>query len=111
MAIHQIIYLPHPVLRYIAKPVEVFDDALRTLISDMFETMYAAKGVGLAAPQIAISKSIAVIDSSSDKTQRLVLINPTIVSSEGSELMKEGCLSVPTAFEGVIRATHVRLNA
>lgn len=111
MTIHKIIYLPDPVLRNPAAPVTVFDDALLVLIADMFETMYAANGIGLAAPQIAISKRIAVIDVIGDKTQQLVLVNPEITHTEGEELMQEGCLSVPSAFDSVMRSIKVTLRA
>lgn len=111
MAIRKIIYLPDPILRKVASPIEVFDKALLELIDDMFETMYAANGVGLAAPQIAISKQLAVIDATPDKTQRLVLVNPKIVHVEGEELMQEGCLSVPGAYDVVKRALKVTLQA
>lgn len=111
MAIRKIIYLPDPCLRRVSKEVDVFDDDLQTLIDDMFETMYDAKGVGLAAPQIGINMRLSVIDVAGDKKQQLVLINPKIVHSEGKKSYQEGCLSVPGAFDTVVRAEKVTLSA
>jgi len=111
MALRKIIYLPDPRLRLVAKPVVTFDDALQQLIEDMFETMYEARGVGLAAPQIGISKRLTVIDVSDDKSKQLVLINPEIIESEGSVEFQEGCLSVPGAFDTVVRANKVTVRA
>lgn len=111
MAIHTIIYLPDPCLRKVAKPVEIFDDALQTLIDDMFETMYDARGVGLAAPQIGISMQLSVIDVVGDKKQQLVIINPEIVSKIGEKEFEEGCLSVPGAYDTVVRAEKVTVKA
>ena len=111
MAIRKILYIPDPRLRAPTKAVETFDTELQTLIDDMFETMYDANGVGLAAPQIGISLKLAVIDSTRDKSENLVLINPEILSREGEEEMMEGCLSVPSAYDTVRRATKVRFKA
>lgn len=111
MAIRKILYLPDPRLRMIAKPIEVFDDALQLLIDDMFDTMYAAKGVGLAAPQIGVSLRLSVIDVSGDKTQQIVIINPEIISATGQKEFDEGCLSVPGAYDKVIRAEKVKIKA
>lgn len=111
MAIHKIIYLPDPRLRKETKAIDSFDDDLQTLIDDMFETMYDAKGVGLAAPQIGLSLKLAVIDASLDKSQKLVLINPEIIESEGKEEMQEGCLSVPGSYDVVVRAQRVKMRA
>lgn len=111
MAIRQILYLPAACLREVAKPVETFDDNLQTLIDDMFETMYDARGVGLAAPQIGISLRLTVIDVTDDKSQQLVLINPEITKAEGEEVYNEGCLSVPGAFDKVTRARQVSVRA
>lgn len=110
MAILQILFLPAACLREVAKPVETFDDNLQILIDDMFETMYAAKGVGLAAPQIGVSLRLFVVDVIGDKTQQLVLINPEITHQEGEELYSEGCLSVPGAFDKVKRAKQVTVK-
>jgi len=111
MTIHKIIYLPDPRLRLITKPVTKFDDQLQTLIEDMFETMYDAKGVGLAAPQIGISLCLSVVDVIGDKTQQLVLVNPKIIESHGEVEYQEGCLSVPGAYDTVIRAGKVTIQA
>ena len=81
MAIRKILYLPDERLRKVAKTVETFDDKLQTLIDDMFETMYDARGVGLAAPQIGVSMRLSVIDIVGDKSEQLVIINPEIISS------------------------------
>ncbi|WED43257.1 peptide deformylase [Legionella cardiaca] len=111
MAIRKILYLPDERLRQIAKPVEQFDDALQALIEDMFETMYSVNGVGLAAPQIGVSLRLSVIDVVGDKTQQLVLINPEILASEGKMEYQEGCLSVPGAYDTVVRAQKVTVRA
>ncbi|HHT0594616.1 TPA: peptide deformylase [Legionella anisa] len=111
MAIHPILYLPDPRLRAVAKPVTHFDDKLQTLIDDMFETMYDARGVGLAAPQIGISLRLSVIDIVGDKQNQLVIINPEIIASEGENKFEEGCLSVPGAYDTVIRAEKVTVKA
>lgn len=111
MAIRKIIYLPDPRLRLVTKPVETFDDALQTLIEDMFDTMYDANGVGLAAPQIAVNLRLSVIDVIGDKTQQLVLANPEIIASHGETEYQEGCLSVPGAYDTVVRAEKVTVKA
>lgn len=111
MAIRKVIYLPHPVLRQIAKPVEQFDDSLQALIDDMFETMYEVKGVGLAAPQVGVSLRLSVIDVIGDKKQQIVIINPEVIESEGEKEYTEGCLSVPGVYDKVMRADKVRIRA
>lgn len=111
MAIYPIVHLPDPCLRKMAVPVETFDDALHVLIDDMFETMYHAKGVGLAAPQIGISKQLSVIDVVGEKKDQIVIINPQIIHREGEEEYTEGCLSVPGPYEKVIRAKQVTVTA
>jgi len=111
MTIRKILYLPDERLRKVAKPVERFDDNLQVLINDMFDTMYNARGVGLAAPQIGISLRLSVIDIIGDKTDQLVIINPEIISSVGEKEFEEGCLSVPGAYDKVIRAEKVTVNA
>lgn len=111
MAIHTIIYLPDPRLRKNSANVEQFDDKLQTLIDDMFDTMYDAKGVGLAAPQIGINLRLSVIDVIGDKSQQIVIINPEIIESHGSMSYQEGCLSVPGAYDTVIRAERVTVRA
>lgn len=113
MAIRKILYLPDPRLRTVAKPVESFDNELQTLIDDMFETMYDANGVGLAAPQIGISLRLSVIDVIGDKKpeNQIVIINPEIIKNEGEKEFQEGCLSVPGAYDTVIRAERVTVKA
>ena len=111
MAIRKILYLPDERLRKVAKTVETFDDKLQTLIDDMFDTMYDARGVGLAAPQIGVSMRLSVIDIVGDKSEQLVIINPEIISSSGKKEFDEGCLSVPGAYDKVIRAEQVTVKA
>jgi peptide deformylase len=95
--IYPIVKYGQPVLEKPAEPVAVFDGELEKLVADMFETMYAAHGVGLAAPQIGISRRLCVIDTSSgqDVTAKIVLANPVVVETEGRQLLEEGCLSLP----------------
>ena len=102
-----------PVLERPAAPVTVFDAALRKLVEDMFESMYAAHGVGLAAPQIGISKRIAVVDVTfkEDLARKMVLINPEIIHKEGRQTSNEGCLSLPEFREKVARANRVTVRA
>jgi peptide deformylase len=111
MAIRKIIYLPDPRLRLCGKPIEVFDEPLQVLIEDMFDTMYDARGVGLAAPQIGVSLQLSVIDVVGDKSQQLVIINPEIIASSGEKEFEEGCLSVPGAYDTVVRAEKVTVKA
>jgi peptide deformylase len=102
-----------PVLETPAETVTVFDDELRTLLADMFESMYAAHGVGLAATQIGINKRIAVVDCSfkEDPKQRIVIINPEIIKKEGKQSGSEGCLSLPDFRENVTRAQKCTVRA
>ncbi len=111
--IYPIVKYGDPVLEKPAAPVEVFDDALRKLLDDMFESMYAAHGVGLAAPQIGISKRIAVIDVTfkEDPNAKLVLVNPEIIHTEGKQKGSEGCLSIPDFREPVTRPMRVTVKA
>lgn len=111
MAIRKIIYLPDPRLRQITAPVVTFDAALQTLIDDMFDTMYNARGVGLAAPQIGVNLRLSVVDVLGDKTEQLVLVNPEIIASVGLTEYQEGCLSVPGAYDTVKRANQVTVRA
>ena len=110
MAKLTILEFPDPRLRTRAKPVEAVDDALRQLVDDMFETMYAAPGIGLAATQVDVHKRLLVADVSTEKNEPLVLINPEIVAKDGVEVTEEGCLSVPGYYEEVERAEHVRVR-
>jgi len=112
--IYSIVKYGQPVLEQKGATITEFDTPeLHQFIADMFESMYAAKGVGLAAPQIGVSKRIAVIDVSSgeDPAQKLVLINPEIVATEGTQTSEEGCLSIPTFREPVTRAQRVTVRA
>ncbi|TCT23791.1 peptide deformylase [Thiobaca trueperi] len=106
-----ILTFPDPRLRNKALPVTQVDADIRRLVDDMLETMYAAPGIGLAAPQVNISRRVVVIDTSEHKDTPLCLINPNILSAEGREQMDEGCLSVPGFFETVTRAEWIRIEA
>ena len=110
MAKLTILEFPDPRLRKKASPVEVVDDALRTLIDDMFETMYAAPGIGLAATQVDVHKRLLVADVSPEKDDPYALINPVILEKDGVAVTEEGCLSVPGFYEEVERAEHIRVR-
>ena len=109
----KIVKYPDPVLEKPGEPVTEFDDELRQFVADMFETMYSAQGIGLAAPQVGVSKRVTVIDLSlgKDPEQKLVLINPEITLSEGRQYEEEGCLSFPDIREKVPRAARVSIRA
>src|SRR5438876_6445404 len=111
--IYPIVKFGNPVLEKPAEPVTVFDGDLKKLVEDMFESMYAAKGVGLAAPQIGISKRLAVIDVTfkEDPKAKLVLLNPQIIHTEGKQTQSEGCLSIPEFREPLARASKVTVRA
>jgi peptide deformylase len=111
--IYPIVKFGDPVLEKRAAAVTAFDDELKKLVDDMFESMYAARGVGLAAPQIGISKRIAVVDITfkEDPEAKLVLINPEIILKEGRQRGPEGCLSIPEFREDVTRAKAVTVSA
>ncbi len=110
MAKLKILEFPDPRLRKKAAPVEVVDDALRQLIGDMFETMYEAPGIGLAATQVDVHKRLLVTDVSPDQSEPHVLINPEILEKDGVTVTDEGCLSVPGYYEEVERAEHIRVR-
>ena len=110
MAKLKILEFPDPRLRKKAVPVAAVDDALRQLIDDMFETMYDAPGIGLAATQVDVHRRLLVADVSADTDDPYVPINPEIVARDGLEVSEEGCLSVPGYYEEVERAEHVRVN-
>lgn len=112
MSLLPILEFPDPRLRTVAKPVAVVDDRVRQLIADMFETMYEAPGVGLAASQVNVHERIVVIDVSEDKSQPLVFINPEVtVLDDVLNEYDEGCLSVPGFYETVVRPEHIRVTA
>ena len=110
MAKLNILEFPDPRLRTKAAPVEAVDDDLRQLIDDMFETMYAAPGIGLAATQVDVHRRLLVTDVTHDQTEPYVLINPVIVEKDGVTVTDEGCLSVPGYYEPVERAEHIRVR-
>lgn len=112
MALLPILVYPDPKLHTVARPVEAVDDAIRTLVNDMFDTMYEANGVGLAATQVDVHQRVVVMDVSETRDQRVVLINPEIEwLSEERQTRDEGCLSVPGMYDGVERAIQVRVRA
>jgi peptide deformylase len=110
MAKLKILEFPDPRLRTKAVPVEVIDDDLRKLIADMFETMYDAPGIGLAATQVDVHKRMLVTDVSPDKSEPYVLINPEIIEKDGVTVTDEGCLSVPGYYDSVERAEQIRVR-
>jgi len=110
MAKLTILEYPDPRLRKKAQPVERVDDSLRRLIDDMFETMYAAPGIGLAATQVDVHRRLLVADVSTEKNEPWVLINPEILQKDGVEVTEEGCLSVPGYYEEVERAEQIRVR-
>ncbi len=111
MALLEILEFPDERLRKRARPVERVDDTIRKLVDDMFETMYEAPGVGLAATQVNVHRRVIVIDVSENKDQPQCFINPEIISREGEEEQEEGCLSVPGVFEKVRRAERIKVRA
>jgi peptide deformylase len=111
MSLRTILEFPDPRLRARALPVTRFDAELSRLVDDMFETMYAAPGIGLAAPQVDVQLRLLVIDLSEEHNQPLVFINPEILAREGVAVTEEGCLSVPGVFDQVQRSAKVRVRA
>jgi peptide deformylase len=111
--IHEVVKYPEAVLARRADEVTAFDEKLATLVEEMFDSMYAAQGIGLAAPQIAISQRIAVIDVSFKERpgEKIALINPEIIEREGRQVEEEGCLSLPEIREKVVRAEWVKVRA
>jgi peptide deformylase len=110
MAILNILEFPDPRLRTKASPVEIVDDDVRELIADMFETMYAAPGIGLAATQVDVHQRLLVTDVSTDNDVPLALINPVIIEKDGVIATNEGCLSVPGFYEEVERAEQIKVR-
>jgi peptide deformylase len=111
MAVLEILTVPDPRLRRKAAPVATVDDELRHLVDDMFQTMYEAPGIGLAAVQVNVLKRVIVVDVSEDRDRPLCLINPEIVETSGTQICEEGCLSVPEVFAEVQRAEQIRARA
>lgn len=111
MALLHILEFPDPRLRTVAKPLAAVDDGVRRLIDDMFETMYAAPGIGLAATQVDVHQRLLVLDVSEDKSAPLCFINPVILDKSGSVKADEGCLSVPEVYEPVERADRILVRA
>ncbi len=111
--IHEVVKYPDPVLAKKGAPVTEFDAKLKKLVEEMFESMYAAQGIGLAAPQIAQSRRLAIIDLSFNKKpeDRIVLLNPEVIERTGKQLEEEGCLSLPEIREKVSRAAWVKVRA
>ncbi|MEM7465394.1 MAG: peptide deformylase [Pseudomonadota bacterium] len=111
MAILEILHFPDPRLRNVASSVEEITPEIKQLVSDMFETMYAAPGIGLAATQVNVHKRILVADVSETRSEPICLINPRVEELIGTEQMEEGCLSVPGVFELVERADAIKVTA
>jgi peptide deformylase len=110
MAIRQVVEDPHPVLREIAKPVDKIDQEILTLLDDMADTMYEYQGIGLAAPQVAVSKRIIVVDYGDEFGGLIEMINPEIVEKSGSVVDVEGCLSIPGLRGHVERFDNITLH-
>ena len=111
MALLNILHFPDPKLRTVAKPVSQFDNNLSELVTSMFETMYEAPGIGLAATQVDRHIRLLVMDVSENRDRPRCLINPELLLSDGEEESDEGCLSVPGFYETVTRAEHIRVRA
>jgi peptide deformylase len=111
MARLPIVEFPDPRLRTVAKPVAQVDARIRALVADMFETMYDAPGIGLAATQVDVHERLLVLDISEDRSAPMVFVNPVILSSEGSQVYQEGCLSVPGIYADVTRAERITVEA
>ena len=107
MPLLPILRFPDPRLKTVAVPVEKIDDGIRRLARDMAETMYEAPGIGLAATQVDVHQQLIVIDASETRDELLVLVNPQLVESDGTQVCEEGCLSVPGIYDKVERAEHV----
>jgi len=110
MAVLEVLHFPDPRLRKKAVPIQEIDDTIKALAADMIETMYAENGIGLAATQVNVQQRLVVIDLSSGRDNPIVLVNPEILSSSGTEEMQEGCLSVPDVYETVERAEQIRFR-
>jgi len=111
MSVLSILEFPDPRLRTRAEPVTRFDAELKQFVADLFETMYDANGVGLAATQVNVHKRVLVIDMSDSRNERLLLINPEIINKDGAQVYQEGCLSFPGIYADVTRALKVEVKA
>ncbi|MDQ1362585.1 MAG: peptide deformylase [Pseudomonadota bacterium] len=111
MALLDILHYPDERLRNKARPVAAVDDGVRKLVDDMFETMYHAPGIGLAAIQVNVARRVIVVDVSAEKNQPMCFINPEILAKDGVEQHEEGCLSVPGFYETIERAEHIKVRA
>lgn len=111
MTLMKVIFLSDPRLRLPTREITVFDDKLKSLVADMYETMYHEDGVGLAAPQVGLSLKIAVIDVSRERNQKFCIINPEIIHAEGEDLLEEGCLSIPGVFDKAPRPLKITVRA
>jgi peptide deformylase len=111
MSLLTILEYPDKRLRTLATPIETVDAALSAMIDDMFETMYDAPGIGLAATQVNVHKQLLVLDISEDKSQPMVFINPKIVARDGKQVYQEGCLSLPNIYADVTRYNQITVEA
>lgn len=111
MALLPILQYPDERLHIVAKPVEKVDERIQTLIADMFETMYEARGIGLAATQVDVHERVVVMDLTEDKSEPRVFINLTILEKNGETTYEEGCLSIPGIYDTVTRAERVKIEA
>ena len=107
----RVLRYPDPHLRLEAKPVGEVDDGVRLLVRDMLETMYAAKGIGLSAPQVGVGKRVVVADVSPDRSEPRSFVNPVVAEAEGKQRISEGCLSFPGHYAKVSRAEKIRVDA
>lgn len=112
MAIRRILHYPEPILKQVSAPVAAIDDAIKSLAADMAETMYAAPGVGLAAPQVGVLQRLVVLDCApkEEPRQLVVAVNPEIIAREGEAFEEEGCLSVPAYYASVARSARVTVR-
>ena len=111
MALLNILRYPDPRLNLVAKPVEQVDERIKQLVADMAETMYEAKGIGLAATQVDVHERVVVMDLSENRDQLQVLINPVIIKRDGETVYEEGCLSMPDIYDKVTRAKNIVAEA
>ncbi|TFQ21471.1 peptide deformylase, partial [Escherichia coli] len=110
MALLTLRHFPDPCLRETAQPVTVFDDELKTFVTDMTETMYAERGIGLAAPQVGVCKRVIIVDVSENRDQPMALINPEFIQCDGEMMMMDGCLSLPESYTETQRYSAVTVR-